>query len=122
MISGFPELGKPVLQKSGNNIITNVGMLQNVQEKSGNILEHIIFVNRPKVTDAHRRACALLAQEAFRTQRISHRRHSKMPHRGQKVHQGPKQHQRWVLFFDFEGIPQQRREVESTTTFWIEKW
>ena len=43
------------------------------------------MVHGPKVTDAHRRACALLAQEAFRTQRISHRRHSKMPHRGQKV-------------------------------------
>ena len=43
------------------------------------------MVHGPKVTDAHRRACALLAQEAFRTQRISHHRHSKMPHRGQKV-------------------------------------
>ena len=43
------------------------------------------MVHVPKVTDAHRRACALLAQEAFRTQRISHHSHSKMPHRGQKV-------------------------------------
>ena len=43
------------------------------------------MVHGPKVTDAHRRACALLAQEAFRTQRISHHRRSKMPHRGQKV-------------------------------------
>ena len=75
---------------------------------------------RIAITDAPRPACAPLAQEACRSQRISHHRLSKMPHRCQKVPIGVRSSIDDRLFLLPQLVPPQRDCSAAATP--VKKW